>query len=65
MGKRVEEVLAGVLPQQVQIDLPGLQREHAVRSRPLAREFHAPAVPTDWERVHHAVLAVERDAGIS
>jgi hypothetical protein len=64
MRERVEQVLARVLPQQVQIDLSGLQREHAVRSRPLARELHAPIVPTDWERVHHAVLKVERDVGI-
>jgi Family of unknown function (DUF5984) len=64
MGERVEQVLAGVLPRQVHIDLPGLQREHAVRSRPLDREFYGPAMPTDWERVRHAVLEVERNAGV-
>jgi Family of unknown function (DUF5984) len=64
MGERVDQVLAGVLPQQVQIDFPALQHEHAVRSRPLDREFHGPVVPTDWERVRHAVLEIERTAGV-
>ena len=61
MGKRVEQVFAGGLPQHVRIDLPGLQREHSVRSRPLDRELFGPAVPTDWEGVRHAVLEVERN----
>jgi hypothetical protein len=60
MGERVERVLAGVLPQHVQIDLPGLKREHAERSRTLERELSGPTAPTDWERVRHAVREVER-----
>jgi Family of unknown function (DUF5984) len=63
MGERVKAVLAGALPKHVQIDLQALQREHALRSRPLEREFGAPVVPTDWKGVLRAVLEVNGWAG--
>lgn len=57
MAARVEQVVAGCLPPEIQIDLPGLVRQHEQRTRSLdtAREV-APA--TDWRRIEKAVREI-------
>jgi hypothetical protein len=62
MAQRVERVLAGDLPTSVNVDMVGLQREHAVRSRPLDRELGPPAVPTDWDGVWKAIAQIGQRA---
>lgn len=58
MTVRVDQVLAGALSPEIQIDLVGLQREHAFRSLPIDRTITRSMLPTDWRRVHEAIQEV-------
>ncbi len=59
MSSRVEEVAAGALAERAYVDLPGLRREHHVRSQAILRNLGAPAPPTDWEPIIAAIRALE------
>lgn len=61
MSKRVERVLSGALPSDIDIDLPWLQQEHLKRSRPIDSVLAGPTAPTDWQRVQNAIHEIERD----
>jgi hypothetical protein len=58
MTVRVEQVLAGALSPEIQIDLVGLQREHEFRSLPIDRTIARSMQPIDWRRVHEAIQEV-------
>lgn len=58
MAVRVEQVQAGALSSDIQIDLPGLQQEHEFRSLPIDRTIARSLQPTDWQRVHEAIQEV-------
>jgi hypothetical protein len=60
MGRRKDEVLAGALPVDVQVDLPALEREHARRSRTIEEAIARPSSPTDWAAVASAISEIER-----
>ncbi|MCE9526134.1 MAG: DUF5984 family protein [Planctomycetales bacterium] len=62
MTVRVDQVLAGALSPEIQIDLVDLQREHEFRSLPIDRTIARSMQPTDWRRVHEAIQEVERIA---
>lgn len=60
MSERVTRVLAGALPDSVQVDLGGLKREHNHRSQ---NDINHRTVPTttDWSLVRAAIAEVERN----
>jgi hypothetical protein len=62
MSDRVEQVLAGALPSDIDIDLFGLQQEHLRRCRLIDGVFADPPIPTDWQRVQIAIHEIERGA---
>jgi hypothetical protein len=62
MASRVEQVAAGALPRNVQIDLPGLRREQLERCQALDEALQAP-VASDWAAVREAIAEIEREAG--
>lgn len=55
MSDRVTQVLAGALPESIQIDRDGLEREHAIRSRPININLRGHSVSTDWTSVRQAI----------
>lgn len=60
MSERIERVLAGALPPEVQVDFSALQREHGQRSRSIESAVKEPAVPTNWQSVTEAIHEIER-----
>jgi len=54
MAARVEQVCAGALPIDVQIDTDALRREHARRTTELEAATARPHQPTDWKAVRAA-----------
>jgi hypothetical protein len=61
MSKRVTHVLAGSLPDNVHVDLVGLQREHQCRSHDDIRHRTVPT-QTDWSLVRAALAKIERNS---
>lgn len=59
MAMRIDQVLAGALPKEIQIDLPGLQHEQAMRSADIKRALSGPIVPTNWDAVLESVRKIE------
>jgi len=59
MSSRVDEVLSGALAGRAYVDLPGLRREHQVRSQSIDRSLGAPEPPTDWGPIIKAIRALE------
>jgi hypothetical protein len=57
MAARVDQVVAGRLPSEIQIDLPGLVNEHEQRARPLdpALRFDP---ETDWQQAERAIREI-------
>jgi hypothetical protein len=57
MAARVDQVVAGCLPSDIQIDLPGLVREHEQRARSLESALRL--VPeTDWQQTERAIREI-------
>ncbi|ANW02365.1 DUF5984 family protein [Bradyrhizobium icense] len=57
MAARVDQVVAGRLPSDIQIDLPGLVREHEQRGRSLDSALRF--VPqTDWQQTERAIREI-------
>jgi hypothetical protein len=57
MAARVDQVVAGCLPSEIQIDLPGLVREHEQRTRSLDSALSI--VPeTDWQQAERAIREI-------
>lgn len=61
MSERVEKVLAGALPPEVQVDFSGLQREQSERSRSIETALKELVVPTNWQSVTEAIHEIERN----
>lgn len=59
MSVRVSRVVAGGLPADVHVDVPGLLREHEQRKLLPASAFELPSPHTDWQAVRKALLAVD------
>jgi hypothetical protein len=57
MAARVEQVVAGCLSSEIQIDLPGLVREHEQRTLALDATLKA-APETDWQHVERAIREI-------
>ncbi len=58
MAARVDQVMAGYLPSEVQIDLPALMREHEQRTHSLERALQY--VPeTDWQQAERAIRQIQ------
>lgn len=60
MSERVQKVLAGALPPEVQVDLPGLEREHLQRRHTIETALAEPAIATDWQLIREGIAEVER-----
>jgi hypothetical protein len=60
MRERAYQVGRGALPNEVRVDLPGLQREHEKRCLLSESLFAAPIVATDWRAVCDALSEFER-----
>jgi hypothetical protein len=57
MAARVDQVVAGCLPPEIQIDLPGLIREHEQRARSFDSALRF--VPeTDWQQAERAIREI-------
>jgi hypothetical protein len=57
MAARVDQVVSGCLPSEIQIDLPGLVREHEQRARSLDSALKI--VPgTDWQQAESAICEI-------
>jgi len=57
MAARVDQVVAGCLPSEIQIDLPGLVREHEQRARSLDSALSV-VLETDWQQAERAIREI-------
>lgn len=57
MAARVEQVVAGCLPSEIQIDLPGLVKQHEMRTRSLDAALRV-APETDWQQIEKAIREI-------
>jgi hypothetical protein len=57
MAARVDQVVAGCLPSGIQIDLPGLVREHEQRARSLDSALCVDP-ETDWQQAERAIREI-------
>lgn len=55
MSERLEQVIAGMLPAEIEVDLPELKRQHMGRERSLERSLAPPAPAIDWKRIREAI----------
>jgi hypothetical protein len=58
MAERVENVVAGALPSEVHVDIPGLLREQHMRASLSSANFGPPPDPTDWDAVRQAIKTI-------
>ena len=58
MSRRVEQVAAGALGAEIEVDIPALSREHDQRKRLPEQSLAALQQPTDWEAVRAALRVV-------
>ena len=59
MRVRVKQVIAGLLPAEIKVDLSELKREHVRRERSLSDCFGLPQPATDWGRILEAIRQCE------
>jgi len=58
MAARVDQVVTGGLPSGINIDLPGLVREHGQRTGSLDSALRVAIPPTDWQRSERAIREI-------
>ena len=58
MAERVESVVAGALPSEVRVDIPGLLREQKMRASLSDTNFGPPPAATDWGAVRQAIKTI-------
>ena len=58
MAERVESVVAGALPSDVHVDIPGLLREQQMRAALSCANFGPPPDATDWHAIRQAINTI-------